>query len=51
VEGLRKLVTVVEDVYADGGRPVEPPLRIVAVATGRPQARLAEFGSELAAAP
>jgi hypothetical protein len=30
MEGLRKVVTVVEDVHAEGGRPVEPPLRISA---------------------
>lgn len=28
--GIRKLVTVVEDVHADGGRKVEPPVRIAA---------------------
>jgi hypothetical protein len=30
VDGIRKLVTVVEEVHEDGGRPVEPPLTIVA---------------------
>jgi len=32
MDGLRKLVTIVEDVHAEGGREVEPPLRLVAVA-------------------
>jgi hypothetical protein len=30
MEGLRKVVTIVEDVHAEGGRPVEPALRISA---------------------
>ena len=30
MEGLRKLVAVVEDVHAEGGRAVEPPVRIAA---------------------
>lgn len=29
-EGIRKVVTVVEDVLVEGGRPVEPPTRMVA---------------------
>lgn len=32
IEGLRKVVTVVEDVLREGGEPVEPPTRMVAVA-------------------
>jgi hypothetical protein len=30
MEGLRKVVTIVEDVHAEGGRPVDPPLRVSA---------------------
>lgn len=30
IEGLRKVVTVVEDVLREGGEPVEPPTRLVA---------------------
>ena len=32
VDGIRKLVTIVEEVHAEGGRPVEPPVRIAAAA-------------------
>jgi hypothetical protein len=32
VEGIRKLVTIVEEVQREGGRDVEPPARIAAVA-------------------
>jgi hypothetical protein len=32
MEGVRKVVTVVEDVLEEGGRAVEPPLRIAAAA-------------------
>lgn len=30
MQGLRKVVTVVEDVHEEGGRPVDPPVRIAA---------------------
>ena len=30
MQGLRKVVTVVEDVHEEGGRPVDPPVRMVA---------------------
>lgn len=30
MEGVRKIVAVVEDVLTEGGRPVEPPLRVAA---------------------
>jgi hypothetical protein len=30
VPGVRKVVTVVEDVHVEGGRPVDPPARMVA---------------------
>ncbi len=30
MEGIRKVVSIVEDVHAEGGRPVDPPLRISA---------------------
>jgi hypothetical protein len=30
MEGLRKVVAIVEDVHAEGGRPVDPPLRVSA---------------------
>ena len=30
MQGLRKVVTVVEDVHHEGGRPVDPPVRIAA---------------------
>jgi Amino acid synthesis len=32
MDGLRKMVTIVEDVREEGGRPVEPPVRIAAAA-------------------
>jgi hypothetical protein len=32
VNGIRKLVTIVEEVHAEGGRPVEPPLVVAAAA-------------------
>jgi hypothetical protein len=32
MQGLRKVVTVVEDVHREGGRPVDPPVRIAAAA-------------------
>lgn len=31
IEGLRKVVAVVEDVTSEGGKPVDPPTRMVAV--------------------
>ena len=30
MQGLRKVVTVVEDVHEEGGRAVDPPVRMVA---------------------
>jgi Amino acid synthesis len=31
VDGIRKIVTIVEEIHQDGGQPVVPPLRIAAV--------------------
>jgi hypothetical protein len=46
-DGIRKVVTVVEDVYMEGGRAVEPPTRIAAAAAVIANPLAGEFVEDL----
>ena len=46
--GLRKIVTVIEDVYVEGGRDVRPPRRVAAVGAVLENFLVGEFVEDLA---